>query len=412
MNPYAIAILAGLLLNFAVNAAADLLNLRALRTGLPAEMKGAWDGQAYRRSQDYTREGTKFGLVRQAFDLSALLIFWFAGGFNILDGVVRGWGFGSIPTGLLYVALLILLGRLLALPFSAYATFVLEERFGFNRTTPGTFVLDRVKGMLLAALLGGPLLTGILTLFEFAGSAAWFLCWGCVTVYILFVQFIAPAWIMPLFNRFAPLEEGELRRSIMDYARSVGFSLKDVFVMDGSRRSSKSNAFFTGFGSNKRIALFDTLVEEQTAGELVAVLAHEIGHYRKRHILQGMIISIVHTGALLFLLSFVIGNEGLFQAFRMEGNSVYAGMIFFSLLVTPVEMILSVLLNVLSRKNEYEADRFAAETTGRPELLAAALKKLSVRNLANLTPHPFTAFLRYSHPPLPERIEALRVHES
>jgi len=375
-------------------------------------MKGVWDEGAYRKSQEYTLVRTKFGLVRQSVDLLALLLFWFAGGFNALDGMVRGWGFGAVLTGLLFVASLLLLSRTLTLPFSLYDTFVIEEKFGFNRTTPGTYVLDRIKGGILAALLGGPLLAGILALFEFAGPTAWFACWLCVTVYILAVQFVAPAWIMPLFNRFAPLEEGELRRSIMDYAGSVGFSLKDVFVMDGSRRSSKSNAFFTGFGRNKRIALFDTLVEEQTTEELVAVLAHEIGHYKKKHVQQGMALSVIHTGAMLFLLSLVVGSEGLFEAFRMEHLSIHAGMVFFGLLLTPVEMVLSVLLNLLSRKNEYEADCFAAETTGSPEVLIAALKRLSVRNLANLTPHPFAAFLRYSHPPLLERIGALRAHVS
>lgn len=412
MNVYASVILTALVVNLAVSVAADLLNLGALRPGLPAEMKGVWDEGAYRLSQEYTLVRTKFGLVRQAFDLLVLLLFWFAGGFNALDGVVRGWGFGAVWTGLLFVAALLLLSRVLALPFSLYDTFVIEEKFGFNRTTLGTYVLDRVKGGMLAALLGGPLLAGILALFEFAGPSAWFTCWLCATAYILAVQFVAPAWIMPLFNRFSPLEEGELRKSIMDYARSVGFSLKDVFVMDGSRRSSKSNAFFTGFGRNKRIALFDTLVEEQTTDELVAVLAHEIGHYKMRHVQQGMALSVIHTGAMLFLLSLVIGSESLFEAFRMEHLSVHAGMIFFSLLLTPAEMVLSVLLNLLSRKNEYEADRFAAETTGRPETLVAALKGLSVRNLANLTPHPFAAFLHYSHPPLLERIGALRSHAS
>jgi len=412
MNVYASVILAALVVNFAVSVVADLLNLGALRPGLPAEMVGTLDEGAYGRSQEYTRARTKFGLISQAFDLLALLLFWFAGGFNALDGAVRGWGFGAVWTGLLFVAALLLLSRLLALPFSLYDTFVIEEKFGFNRTTPGTYVLDRIKGGVLAALLGGPLLAGILALFEYAGGAAWLACWLCVTVYILAVQFVAPAWIMPLFNRFAPLEEGELRKSIMDYAGSVGFSLKDVFVMDGSRRSSKSNAFFTGFGRNKRIALFDTLVEEQTTEELVAVLAHEIGHYQKRHIQQGMALSAIHTGITLYLLSLVLGSEGLFEAFRMEHLSTHAGMVFFGLLLTPVEMILSVLLNLLSRRNEYEADRFAAATTGRPEALIGALKRLSARNLANLTPHPFTAFLRYSHPPLLERIGALRAHAS
>jgi len=237
---------------------------------------------------------------------------------------------------------------------------------------------------------------------------AWLWCWGAVTVFTLFVQFIAPTWIMPLFNKFTPLGEGELREAIFAFADSVGFSLQNVFVMDGSKRSSKSNAFFTGFGRNKRIALFDTLIEKQTVAELVGVLAHEIGHYKKKHIFQGMAISIVHTGVMLYLLSIFVSHPGLFAAFQMEHSSVYAGMIFFGLLFTPLDMVLSPLMSMLSRYNEFEADRFAGEKTGRPQSLIDALKKLSVDNLANLTPHPFYVLLHYSHPPLLQRIAALR----
>jgi STE24 endopeptidase len=212
---------------------------------------------------------------------------------------------------------------------------------------------------------------------------------------------------MPLFNTFTPLEDGELKASIMDYADSVGFSLENVFVMDGSRRSSKSNAFFTGFGKHRRIALFDTLVEQQSVPELTAVLAHEIGHYKKKHILQGMAVSIAHMGMMLYLLSVFVSHRGLFEAFFVEDMSVYTGLLFFGLLLTPVEMVLAIFMNALSRRNEYQADRFAVETAKKPDQLIEALKKLSVKNLANLTPHPLCVFLRFSHPPLLERIRAL-----
>ena len=308
---------------------------------------------------------------------------------------------------MLYIGILLAAYGLLTLPFSIYATFVTEARFGFNRTAPLTFFLDRVKGVALALLLGAPLLAGILGIFEYLGPYAWLYCWAAVTIFSLVVQFIAPTWIMPLFNRFTPMESGELKEAILGYAGSVNFPVKNVSVIDGSRRSSKSNAFFTGFGRNKRIALFDTLIEKHTLPELVAVLAHEIGHYKKKHIQQGIIISILHTGLIFFLLSVFLSSPGLYQAFSMEEPSIYAGLLFFGLLYTPLELLLSIVMQVISRRNEYQADRFAAETIGEPESLVSALKKLSADHLSNLTPHPFYVFLNYSHPPLLQRVQAV-----
>ena len=296
---------------------------------------------------------------------------------------------------------------MITLPFSIYHTFVIEERFGFNRTTPRTFLVDSIKGLGLAALLGAPLLSGMLALFEYAGYHAWIYCWIAVTVFSLILQYVAPTWIMPLFNKFTPLEPGELKEAILNYARSVNFPIKNVFVMDGSKRSSKSNAFFTGFGRNKRIALFDTLIEKHTVPELIAVLAHEIGHHKKKHILQGTIINIIHTGVLFFVLSIFLSSPGLYDAFYMGQQSIYSGILFFGLLYTPLEMMLSVIMHALSRKNEYEADRFAAETIQHPQHLIEALKKLHAGNLSNLMPHPFYVFLNYSHPPLLQRIRAI-----
>ena len=407
MNIYGYIILGALLANCAVELVAELLNIGALQESVPAGMEGTYDAGAYKNSQEYTRAKTKFDLVRQGVDLVLLLAFWFLGGFNRLDMLLRGWDIGAIWRGLLFTGTLLLLKTLLSLPFALYSTFVIEEEFGFNKTTPATFALDLLKGVLLTVLLGGPLLAIVLAIFQYAGPGAWLYGWLAVSAFMLVLQFVAPAWIMPLFNTFTPLEEGELKQCIMTYAKSVNFSLENVFAIDGSRRSSKSNAFFTGFGRHKRIALFDTLIEQQTTPELVAVLAHEIGHYKKGHIFQGTAISIAHTGIVLYLLSVFVSHRGLSDAFSMEHLSVYGGLVFFSLLLTPVEMILSAAMNSLSRRNEYEADRFAAETTAAPDQLIAALKKLSVKNLANLTPHPFFVFLHYSHPPLLERMKAL-----
>ncbi len=408
MNIYAVIILATLILSFVIDLVTEILNLKALKPELPEEFKGVYDADAYRKSQEYTRVHTKFGFVSSTFGLAVTLIFWFAGGFHYLDQIVRGWHLHPILTGIFYIGILVFARGLLSLPFSIYGTFVIEERFGFNKTTPKTFVLDLLKGLLLGILLGAPVLAGVLAFFEYAGDLAWVYCWIATTVFTLFVQFIAPTWIMPLFNKFTPLEEGELRDAIFDYAEKVKFSLKNVFVMDGSKRSTKSNAFFTGFGKNKRIALFDTLIEKHTVPELVAVLAHEIGHYKQKHIIQSMVISILHAGVMFYLLSIFLGHKGLFEAFYMEQMSTYAGLIFFGMLYSPIELILSVFMQIFSRKNEYEADRFAAKTTKDPESMISALKKLSLHNLSNLTPHPLYVFLNYSHPPMLQRIRALR----
>ncbi len=408
LNWLACLILAALLGNLLITTWAEMLNLKALRPELPAEFVAVYSSEEYAKSQNYTRAKTRFGLLTSIVDLAALLAFWLAGGFNWLDLLVRGLGLGPVTGGLIYLGGLFLAKTLLSIPFSLYTTFVLEERYGFNRTTLRTFVLDLIKGTLLAVVLGGPLLGALLFFFEWAGPQAWLYGWGLTTAFIVIIQFIAPTWIMPLFNTFTPLADGELKERIMSYAASVGFALENVFVIDGSKRSSKSNAFFTGFGRHKRIALFDTLIARHTVAELVSILAHEIGHYQKKHILQGMAISIAHLGFMLYLLSLALGSAALFEAFGMTHRSLYAGMIFFGLLLTPVELVLSLLMNKLSRHNEFEADGFAVETMGGGEDLIAALKKLSVHNLANLTPHPFYVFLHYSHPPLPDRLTAIR----
>jgi STE24 endopeptidase len=385
----------------------NLLNLKHLSPDLPGEFEGTYDAEAYKNSQDYTRVYTRFGFLTGTISLAITLIFWFAGGFNILDILVRTWNIGAIGTGLVYIAILIVLRSLLSLPFSLYTTFVIEERFGFNKTTVKTFFLDIIKSLFLGILLGGPLLAGLLYFFNVAGDLAWIYVWAATTIFSLIIQFIAPTWIMPLFNKFIPLEDGELRESIISYAKKVQFPLKGVFVMDGSKRSKKSNAFFTGFGKNKRIVLFDTLIKNHTVDELVSVLAHEVGHYKKRHILKSMIISILHMGLMFYLLSIFLSHQGLFDAFYMDNISVYVGLIFFGMLFTPIEMILSVIMQIFSRKNEYEADRYAAETTDNANNMVTALKKLSRDNLSNLTPHPVYVFLNYSHPPVLKRIDAI-----
>jgi STE24 endopeptidase len=408
MNVFAAIILFALLLEYTLELAGNLLNLKALKLELPAELAGIYRPEEYRKSQQYLYATTRFGLVGSTFSLILLLCFWFSGGFNWFDRVIRAWDFVSLVNGLFYIGILLLVYYLLMLPFSVYSTFVIEERFGFNRTKPGTFVMDQVKELFLMLLLGGLLLAGVLALFQYAGSYAWLYCWAVVVLFSLVMQYVAPTLIMPLFNKFTPMEPGELKKAILRYASSVNFPVKNILVMDGSKRSSKSNAFFTGFGRNKRIALFDTLIAQHTVPEMVAVLAHEVGHYKKKHILQGTIISIIHTGLIFYLLSLFLNSPALYQAFYIRQESIYAGLLFFGLLYTPIELILSIAIQMLSRKNEYQADRFAAETVDAPLSLIEALKKLSATNLSNLTPHPFYAFLNYSHPPLLQRLRAIQ----
>ena len=402
-----VVILTALLLDLALNAVADYLNLKTLGHDLPEEFRDVYDKERYLRSQEYLQVNTRFGWVIAAVNFLLLLIFWFGNGFQLIDGWVRSWGLSPVPTGVAYIGFLSLLVAAIGVPFNAYSTFVIEERFGFNQTTWSTFFIDKLKGLGISLVLGVPLLAGVLAFFEFAGSVAWFYCWGVVTLYMLVVQFIAPAWIMPLFNRFNILEDGELKEAIFTYARSIDFSLDNIFIMDGSRRSSKSNAFFTGFGRYKRIVLFDTMIEKHSTAELVAVLAHEMGHFKRKHILKSLLIAIGQSGLMFYMLSIVISYPGLFKAFFMDTPSVYTGLVFFALLYSPFDVITGLFLRKLSRKNEYEADRFAAATTRDPQAMVTALKKLSVHNLSNLRPHPFYVFLNYTHPPVLARIRAI-----
>ena len=408
MNAYAWIILFFLLAGFILETSADILNLKNLRDQLPEEFAGVWDSEKYEKSQQYLAANTRLGFVSSSFFLVVLLVFWFAGGFNYVDQAARSLGFGPTLSGLAFFAILAVANGVLSIGFSVYSTFVIEEKFGFNKTTVKTFIVDRIKGCILAIILGGPLLAGILFFLESAGPLAWLYCWIAAAAFILLIQLIAPTVVMPLFNKFLPLENDELKDAVLDYTKSVEFPLDNLFMMDGSKRSSKSNAFFAGFGKRRRVALFDTLIERHTIPELVAVVAHEVGHYKKKHIIKGMIIGILHLGLMFFLLSLFLSQKGLFDAFFMDNASVYAGLIFFSLLFSPIETILGIGLNIMSRKHEYEADEFAAKTTGRPQAMIDALIKLSRDNLSNLAPHPFFVFMNYSHPPVLERIRALR----
>jgi STE24 endopeptidase len=408
MHPLAVVILTAVLLESGLRLVADVLNLRALEAGVPGELRELVDAAGYERYRAYQHARTGLQWAAEGIHLGALLLVWLAGGLAWLDAALRGLGWSPVPTGLAYIAVLAAGRSLLGLPLALYATFVIEARFGFNRTDGRTFAGDRVKALVLAVLLGGPLLALVLWLFEAAAAHAWWISWMTVTLAMLVVQYVAPTWIMPWFNRFAPLEDRDLERAVREYAGAIDFPVRQVRVMDASRRSAKANAFFTGFGRQRRIVLFDTLVGQLSPEEVLAVVAHEMGHHKLGHIPRSLALGVAQAGLLFYLLNQCIGWEPLFRAFYLEHASVYGGLVLFGVLLAPVNLAAGVAFQALSRRFEFAADRFAVQTTGRGTALASALKALAVSHLAHLTPHPLHVWLNDSHPPLLARVRAIR----
>lgn len=380
------------------------------RVDLPQEFQGFYDAQKYQQAQSYLRESTVFELIKNTFFTWLTIVFILIGGFNLVDSFARRFNLGDIPTALIFAGVLLFASQLLSIPFSAYHTFVLEAKYGFNRTSPKTFISDIAKSWLLIVTIGGVIFSLIIWFFSTITHYAWLYCWVVVTLFEFFLVFIAPLVILPLFNKFIPLEDGELKRAIEQYAQAQQFKLKGIFKIDASRRSTKSNAYLTGFGKYKCIALFDMLIEKHTPLELLSILSHEIGHYKKKHIIKEILFSIISSGVMFFILSFFINNQGLFAAFKMQYVSIYASLFFFGFLYQPINFIFSFIHNAISRKNEIEADAFVVSTLKCPEIFITALKKLSRDNLSNLTPHPLKVFLHYSHPPILERIRAIRAY--
>ena len=408
MNPYLALVLLVLLGHYAFDALVEFLNLRHLSPRLPAEFADTYDAERYLRSQAYLRETTRFELLSGAAVLAATVAFLLGGGFRALEHLACAAAEGETARGVVFIGGLLLASVLFGTPFAAYQTFALEARYGFNRTTWRTFLLDRVKTLILLALLGGPLLAGVLWLFAAAGRWAWAWVWAAVSLYELLIVFLAPALIMPLFNKFTPLADGDLKHAIEAYLAGCRFRIQGLYTLDGSRRSTKSNAFFTGFGRFRRIALFDTLIAQHTVPELTAILAHEVGHYLRHHVLKILAVSVLTSGLMFWLLSLCVHHPALAGGLGVPRASLYANLVVFGFLYTPLATLLGIAGNVLSRRYEYEADAFAVRTHGQPETFISALKKLSRDNLANLTPHPFKVFLTYSHPPVLDRIRAIR----
>ncbi len=412
MSIYFIAIISILLFDYALSFIIRTLNLKALDPVLPKEFEDTFDKDKYLKSQEYTRTNSKFSYISSTFSLIVSFIFIFGGVYNIVDVFVRGAGYGSIVTGLFFFGSLSIITDIINLPFGLYRTFVIEEKFGFNKTTLGTFFMDKLKGYFILVLIGAPVLSLVLYFFEQFGDYAWIYAWILLVTFSLVMQPIFNLFIAPMFNKFTPLEEGPLLTKIKEYLQKVDFPVKKLEVMDGSKRSSHSNAYFSGMGKNKRIALFDTLVEQMDDDEIVAVIAHEVGHYKLKHIHTGIILSSIQSGIMLFILSQFIMNRDLFDVFKMQDVSVYASLLFFTILYTPISMIMGFLFSYISRKNEFAADAYSAKTANLPESLITGLKKMSKENLSNLTPHWLNVMLNYSHPPVLDRIDALKKYKN
>lgn len=410
-NFMTVIIVVALFLLWNLEFAATLLNLKAFPESVPEELADVMDESKLGQARDYLRMNARFGIIQSITSLCVLLIFWFAGGFGWLDALARSLAPGEVGAGLVFLSAIFLGQSLIALPFSVYDTFVIEKKFGFNRSTPATFIMDRVKGLLLAAVIGLPLAAVVLWIFGNVGHA-WLWAWAVVTVFQLLLTWLAPSLIMPLFNKFTPMPDGGLKQQIEALGTRCGFPLDGVFIMDGSKRSTKANAFFTGLGKRKKIALFDTLIEKSSAPELLGVLAHEIGHFRRGHIKQRLAAGIVQTAAIFFLLGLATDPNGafarvLFDAFHLQTISPHVGLVLFSILLEPVGKALGVALNAWSRRHEFEADAYAAEMTGDGTPLASALKKMTADHLSHPSPAALRVWLDYSHPPLLQRLRVL-----
>ncbi|MEO0468857.1 MAG: M48 family metallopeptidase [Bacteroidota bacterium] len=399
-------ILGILTFSFALERCLSWLNMRHHQRQLPPSLQGRYDSEKYQQSYDYHRANYQFGWIQSVIStLSTLAILYF-GGFGWLDQQLRGLSEHAVYLPLLFFGVLFVVSDVLSLPFQLYGTFVIEEKFGFNRTTPRLFFVDKLKSWVMGILIGGLVMGTLLLLVDALGENFWIWFWVFISAFMLVMNVFYTSIFLPLFNKLSPLESGSLRTAIENYSEQVSFPLDNILVMDGSKRSNKANAFFSGLGKQKKVVLFDTLIDNHSEDELVAVLAHEVGHYKKRHIIQSLVLGILQTGLILFILSRFIQSPVLSAAMGSPEVGVHLNLLAFGLLFSPISTIIGVFLNIFSRKNEFEADRFAAETYS-PTPLKEALIRLHADNLSNLTPHPWHVFMNYSHPPLLKRLEAL-----
>ncbi len=399
-------ILGIIILDFLFERWLDYLNLNHLKPELPPELKGIYDQDKYGKSQQYLKANSRFSMISAAFSFTLILLILAFFGFAWLDELVQQLSPNDYVRTLLFFGILGLSADILSLPFQLYGTFVIEEKFGFNKTTVFTFATDKLKLWFVGGFIGGGLLLFLQWAQAAGGSDFWLIAFGGVSLFTILMAMFYTSLIVPLFNKLTPLEEGELKTTIEEMAEKAGFKLADVFVMDGSKRSTKANAYFSGLGPKKKIILYDTLIEELTTEEVVAVLAHEIGHYRKKHIYKGLILSLIQLFIMVFLLGNALVLPSFAQALGAYQMSFYMGLLAFALLYTPISFILDIFMNLFSRKHEYQADAYAA-TQGLGKSLVNALIKLSVSSLSNLQPHPLYLFFHYSHPTLLQRKQAL-----
>ncbi|MDT8413772.1 MAG: M48 family metallopeptidase [Flavobacteriaceae bacterium] len=412
MNDLTVIITLVIIVNFGFNYVLDALNAKMFKTPLPKLIQDVYDSEKYEQSVAYKVENHRFDKIEALVGFLIMLGFLWLGGFGWTDQMARIVSENEVIIALIFFGILGLGSDLLGIPFSYYHTFVIEERFGFNKQTRKLFWTDKLKSWLLAGILGSVLLLVVIKLYAFAGDRFWWYAWLVITAFTVFMNLFYAQIFVPLFNKQTPLSKGSLRDKIEAYANKVNFSLQNIYVIDGSKRSTKANAYFSGFGKQKRITLYDTLIESLSEEEIVAVLAHEVGHYKKKHILWQMLVSILTMGVTLYILSLSLRFPLFSEALGIPNHSFHAGLVSFSLLYSPISMVLGVFGNLLSRKFEFQADAFAAETY-RGEHLVGALKKLSSDALNNLTPHPAYVFVHYSHPPLLARILHLQgVHQA
>lgn len=380
----------------------DSLNAKHFNDAIPPELEGIYNEEEYLKSQAYKKVNYKFSALTSIISIIVTLLFFIFEGFAFVDQLARSFSENSIVITLIFFGIIMFASDLFSLPFSYYATFVIEEKFGFNKTTKKTFVLDKIKSWLMMIFLGGGVLALITWFYQLTTTNFWLYAWGLMTFITIFMNLFYSKLIVPIFNKQTPLESGKLKNAIENFAKKVGFKLDNVFVIDGSKRSTKANAYFSGFGKQKRVTLYDTLINDLETDEIVAVLAHEIGHYKKKHIIYNLFFSILSTGLTFYILSLLVGNITLSQALGVETASFHIALIAIGILYVPISEITSLLMNVLSRKFEYQADDYAKSNFDAYALISA-LKKLSKNSLSNLTPHPFYVKIHYSHPTLLQR---------
>ena len=406
---YYFIIIGALIVEYLLSTISSVLNMNSITSTIPDGFQEFYDDKKYSKSQEYLKDKTKLGLYSSTFSLILTLIVIHFGLFGFLDEFVRSNSTHYIISGLIFFGILFLINDILNIPFSLYSTFVVEEKYGFNKTSIHTFIADKCKGYGLTIVFGSAIMVPVFYFFNTFQDNGWWIAWALITAFMIAVQPLFVHVIAPMFNKFTPLEEGDLKTAIEEFANKVSFPIGRIDVMDGSKRSAHSNAYFSGFGKSRRIALFDTLLDKHSTEEIVSVVAHEIGHYKKKHIITGTVLGVIETGIMLFIFNLFMNDSDLFAVFSVDTVSIYCGLVFFSMLYSPINMVTSIFTTAMSRKNEFEADAYALETTQKPEPLISMLKGLSASNLSHLTPHPLMVFLSYSHPPVVDRIAAVQL---